>query len=71
MLEEKKEMLLENCSIETLEALNKALSEAIDEMQGERSFIKAMMADPMFDKMIVLNTIVVKLTAKKTLNSMK
>lgn len=71
MLEEKKEMLLENCSIETLEALNKALSEAIDEMQGERSFIKAMMADPMFDKMVVLNTIVFKLIAKKTLNSMK
>lgn len=71
MTEDKKEMLLENCSIETLEALNKALSEAIDEMQGERSFIKAMMADPMFDKMVVLNTIVFKLTAKKTLNSMK
>lgn len=64
-------MLLENCSIETLEALNKALSEAIDEMQGERSFIKALMTDPMFDKMVVLNTIVFNLIAKKTLNSMK
>ena len=65
------EMLIENCSIVTLEALNKALTEATIEMQGERPFIETMVQDPCFEKMITLNTLVFKVIAKKTLNSMK
>ena len=63
--------LIESCSIETLEALNKALTEATNEMLGECPFFDIILQDPIFKKMATLNTLVFKVIAKKTLNSMK